>query len=61
MPETQVWIVDDDSSIRWVLERALSAAQLSVRSFGNAEEVLVALGREQPEVLLSDVRMPGSM
>ncbi|MBP7548364.1 MAG: nitrogen regulation protein NR(I) [Corallincola sp.] len=59
MPETQVWIVDDDSSIRWVLERALSTAQLSVRSFGSAEEVLVALSREQPEVLVSDVRMPG--
>lgn len=59
MADTQVWIVDDDSSIRWVLERALTAAQLQVRSFGSAEEVLARLKYEQPEVLLSDVRMPG--
>lgn len=59
MADTQIWIVDDDSSIRWVLERALTAAHLHVKSFGSAEEVLAQLKYELPEVLLSDVRMPG--
>ncbi|KAB7622727.1 nitrogen regulation protein NR(I) [Alkalilimnicola sp. S0819] len=59
MIEAGVWIVDDDSSIRWVLERALAQAGFAVRSFERADTVLTALAREQPAVLLSDVRMPG--
>lgn len=54
-----VWIVDDDSSIRWVLERALNNANQTYRSFASGEEVLIALQNEQPDVLLSDIRMPG--
>ena len=54
-----VWIVDDDDSIRWVLEKALSREGFEVRSFGAAKEVLAALEHSQPEVLVSDIRMPG--
>ncbi len=54
-----VWIVDDDDSIRWVLERALTREGFIVRSFGAAKEVLAALATAQPQVLVSDIRMPG--
>ena len=54
-----VWIVDDDSSIRWVLERALTGAGLSCTTFESANEVLDALTTKTPDVLLSDIRMPG--
>lgn len=55
-----IWIVDDDESIRFVLEHALKKAGLQVRSFDSAESVLTALQKEQPpEVLVSDIRMPG--
>ncbi|MDC9620696.1 nitrogen regulation protein NR(I) [Xenorhabdus sp. XENO-7] len=59
MQRGKVWIVDDDSSIRWVLERALSGADLECISFENADSVLTALSQDCPEVLLSDIRMPG--
>ncbi len=55
----RVWVVDDDDSIRWVLERALSRAGLEVRTFGGADETLQALQRGEPDVLIADVRMPG--
>ncbi len=54
-----VWIVDDDSSIRWVLERALTGAGLRCVTFENGNEVLSALASQTPDVLLSDIRMPG--
>lgn len=54
----QVWIVDDDSSIRWVLEKALSNANISVGTFHDPEDLLVALEHNQPEVIISDIRMP---
>jgi len=54
-----VWIVDDDQSIRWVLERALSREGFEVRAFGSARECLKALEFEAPRVLVSDIRMPG--
>ena len=54
----QVWIVDDDSSIRWVLEKALSGDNISSASFDNAENMLIALDHDQPEVIISDIRMP---
>lgn len=56
---TAVWIVDDDASIRWVLERALAKAQVPCRLFEKAQDVLEALRREVPQVLVSDIRMPG--
>jgi two-component system, NtrC family, nitrogen regulation response regulator GlnG len=54
----QVWVLDDDSSIRWVLEKALSGANLSCASFAAAESLWEALQHEQPSVIISDVRMP---
>jgi two-component system nitrogen regulation response regulator GlnG len=54
-----VWVVDDDQSIRWVLERALSREGFDVRVFGSARECLRAFDDGAPRVLVSDIRMPG--
>ena len=54
-----IWVVDDDRSIRWVLEKALSKAEMEVRTFEEADSVLQALERAQPDAIISDVRMPG--
>lgn len=54
-----IWVVDDDRSIRWVLEKALSNADMEVRTFEEAESVLRALENDQPDAIISDVRMPG--
>lgn len=54
-----IWIVDDDQSIRFVLEKALAREELAVRSFTNPRDVLTALEEDQPQVLVSDIRMPG--
>lgn len=56
-----VWIVDDDKSIRWVLEKTLAREQVPFRSFASASDVLAQLdhGAEPPQVLVSDIRMPG--
>ncbi|WP_284614497.1 nitrogen regulation protein NR(I) [Aquabacterium humicola] len=54
-----IWIVDDDQSIRFVLEKALQREQFSVRSFSNPRDVLSALDDDEPQVLVSDIRMPG--
>ena len=55
-----VWIVDDDRSIRWVLEKALQQDGLTTVSFENADSVMQRLSRQQPDVIISDIRMPGS-
>ncbi|HEX6528345.1 MAG TPA: nitrogen regulation protein NR(I), partial [Burkholderiales bacterium] len=54
-----VWIVDDDRSIRWVIEKALSREGIAFNSFASAQEALDALSGATPEVLVSDIRMPG--
>ena len=54
----QIWIVDDDSSIRWVLEKAFSNANISSASFDSPNNLLTALDHGQPEVIISDIRMP---
>ncbi|MFM2346711.1 MAG: nitrogen regulation protein [Pseudomonadota bacterium] len=54
-----IWIVDDDQSIRFVLEKALAREELPVRSFTNPRDVLLALEDDAPQVLVSDIRMPG--
>ncbi|MGS0676615.1 nitrogen regulation protein NR(I) [Shewanella sp. 0m-4] len=56
----QVWILDDDSSIRWVLEKALQSAKFSCASFAAAESLWQALEMAQPQVIVSDIRMPGT-
>lgn len=54
-----VWIVDDDQSIRWVLEKALQREQIPYRSFTNPQDVLDAFDeKKEPQVLISDIRMP---
>ena len=54
-----IWVVDDDQSIRFVLEKALAREQFSVRTFANPKEVIKALEFDSPQVLVSDIRMPG--
>ena len=55
----QVWVVDDDASIRWVLERTLIDAGLSVRQFGSAGEAMGVVDHEQPDLVMIDIKMPG--
>jgi two-component system nitrogen regulation response regulator GlnG len=54
-----VWLVDDDASIRWVLERALRQGGMSPTAFDQADSALAALRRDRPDVLITDIRMPG--
>ena len=54
-----IWVVDDDQSIRFVLEKALAREQFSVRTFSNPRDVVKALDDDAPQVLVSDIRMPG--
>jgi len=54
-----IWIVDDDQSIRWVLEKALARENFATRSFANVREASAALDHDSPQVLVSDIRMPG--
>lgn len=56
----EVWIADDDSSIRWVLERALNKAGIANRCFEDADTLLQQIASEQPDVVISDIRMPGT-
>jgi two-component system nitrogen regulation response regulator GlnG len=55
----QVWVVDDDRSIRWVLEKALQKADIQARCFPNANVMLDALEQAKPDAILTDIRMPG--
>ncbi|MCU7847711.1 MAG: nitrogen regulation protein NR(I) [Candidatus Thiodiazotropha sp. (ex Lucinoma kastoroae)] len=55
----RVWVIDDDRSIRWVLEKTLEKADMDVTSFESADHVLSFLDKEQPDVVVSDIRMPG--
>ena len=54
----QVWVVDDDSSIRWVLEKAFANSGVNCACFQSADDLLTALDHGQPEVIISDIRMP---
>ena len=58
-PALSVWIVDDEESIRWVLDRALQRAGMRARSFPGAGELLDALRDDAPDVMMVDIRMPG--
>ena len=55
-----VWIIDDDRSIRWVFEKALAREGIAHRTFGAANEALERLASETPDVVVSDIRMPGA-
>jgi len=59
MPQTEaIWVVDDDQSIRWVLEKALSRAEIEVKTFDSAVELLKSLKKSIPAAIISDIRMP---
>ncbi|MFD2179158.1 nitrogen regulation protein NR(I) [Veronia pacifica] len=60
MSKGLIWVVDDDSSIRWVLEKTLTAAGMACETFADADSVLENLNRSVPDVLVSDIRMPGT-
>ena len=55
-----VWIIDDDRSIRWVLEKALAREDIEFKSFASADEAVRALAHDAPQMAISDIRMPGS-
>jgi len=55
-----VWIIDDDRSIRWVLEKALAREAIEFKSFASADEAMQALTHGAPQMVISDIRMPGS-
>jgi len=55
-----VWIVDDDTSIRWVLEKSLTTALVNTRTFDSADKLIEQLKKQQPDVIVSDIRMPGT-
>ncbi|MCU7809231.1 MAG: nitrogen regulation protein NR(I), partial [Candidatus Thiodiazotropha sp. (ex Semelilucina semeliformis)] len=55
----RVWVIDDDRSIRWVLEKTLQKAEMDVSCFESADKVLASLEGDQPDVVVSDIRMPG--
>ncbi len=57
--QASVWVIDDDQSIRWVLEKALEKAGMKVNAFSSASGITEALQHGQPDALISDVRMPG--
>lgn len=54
-----VWVLDDDKSIRWVLEKSLSRSGLATQSFENGDDLLHRLEKERPDAIISDIRMPG--
>jgi len=54
-----IWVIDDDRSIRWVLEKALTRAGIAVKSFDSAQGIERLLLKQQPQAILSDIRMPG--
>src|SRR5512145_3452328 len=55
-----VWIIDDDRSIRWVLEKSLTRENIEFKSFASADDALRAMSHDRPQVVVSDIRMPGS-
>lgn len=54
-----IWIVDDDNSIRWVMEKALQKADFDIRSFEEANSLLGHIAQNAPDAIISDIRMPG--
>ena len=55
-----VWVIDDDKSIRWVFEKALTRESIEFKSFASAQDALTALNGSVPQVVVSDIRMPGA-
>ena len=58
--KAKIWVVDDDDSIRWVLDKALSKTGFTTEIFNSADDVLEHLASDLPDVVVSDIRMPGT-
>lgn len=58
--DKEIWVIDDDRSIRWVLEKALGQAEMNVTSFESADAALRRLSSVVPDVIVADIRMPGT-
>ena len=56
---SEIWIAEDDRSLRWVMEKAIKRDGIEVQSFENGDDLLAALQLSQPEISISDIRMPG--
>jgi two-component system, NtrC family, nitrogen regulation response regulator GlnG len=54
-----IWIIDDDKSIRWVFEKALARTDMEFKTFSSVPEAMNALNKDEPQVVVSDIRMPG--
>ncbi len=59
MSKQHIWVIDDDSSIRWVLEKALQQAGMQVTSFESADSALDSMASSKPNAIITDIRMPG--
>ena len=59
MDKGDIWVVDDDESIRWVLEKGLSENGIEVETFDSANKVIKKLETENPSLILTDIKMPG--
>jgi two-component system nitrogen regulation response regulator GlnG len=57
--QNTVWVLDDDKSIRWVLEKSLNRAGVTTQTFDNGDDLLYKLEKERPDAIISDIRMPG--
>ena len=57
--DKNIWVVDDDESIRWVLEKGLAESGMDVKTFDSANKVIKKLETENPQLILTDIRMPG--
>ncbi|WP_159196818.1 response regulator, partial [Klebsiella pneumoniae] len=59
MSRNKIWVIDDDRAMRWVLEKTFKEEGLDVTSFEEAQSALDQLSLEAPDVILTDIRMPG--
>jgi len=59
IPNKKIWILDDDKSIRWVLQKALEKNNYNVLAFGNTNEAINQFNHDMPDLIVSDIKMPG--
>ena len=57
----KIWILDDDKSIRWVLQKALEKNNFTVTSFSNSNEAINHFNHDMPDLIISDIKMPGEI
>lgn len=59
MSRNKIWVIDDDRAMRWVLEKTFKEEGFDVTSFEEAQSALDQLPEDTPDVILTDIRMPG--